>query len=188
MTLEEELKLVEQAKTNIQAFAHIYDFYYKKIYFYCRNRLGSKELAEDVTSFVFMKAVQEIAKFNTKKKIRFSSWLYRTAQNKIIDIYRENGRKKMIELIEDNEPSVDNINEHVNKHQRQTEISLTLLELKDRYQEIISLKFLSGLELEEISEVMKISKSNAAVLLSRALESFRKAFKEKFPESEIFSY
>ena len=68
----------------------------------------------------------------------------------------------------------------------QKQITYTLQRIKPRYQKVLTLRFFSELELDEISSIMKLNKKNTSVLIFRAAKSFKKKFKKLFPESEIF--
>ena len=186
MTYEEELELVKQAQENIQAFDKLYRYYVKKIYSYCLYRVASAEIAEDVTSQVFLSACEKIHNFDVNRGTKFSSWLYQSAHNKVIDTYRKNSKITNYELRDDEVASDDSQEEEVNLTFLQKQIAEVLPELKDRYQQIITLRFYSELDIPEIAEVMKMKPTNVSVLLHRALNSFRKKFKKKFPETEIF--
>jgi RNA polymerase sigma-70 factor (ECF subfamily) len=186
MTTGEELALVNRAKYNIHDFDKLYSYYFNKIFFYCYQRLGTREMAEDVTSFVFLKAVENLKKFDTGRGVKFGSWLYQIAHNKIIDVYRSKSFKNL-EFVEDQ--LVDGENEVENSINNQffnKQINLVLKKLNDKYQMIISLRFFSDMDIKEIAFTMKLKPQNVSVILHRALESFRKEFKKTFPESEIF--
>ncbi len=185
MTLEEELKLVEESKTGVRAFEQLYDFYIDKIYSYVFQRVRNKELSEDITSKVFLKAVENISKFDTKKGIRFGAWLYRTAHNEIIDSFRRKDSKNL-ELDESLVESSDRPERNQKTEDRSLEIALVLPELKDKYQQIISLKFFMEMEMDEIADVMGTKKSNVSVILHRALKDFEKKYIRKYGKSEIF--
>lgn len=187
MTVEEELQLVEEAKTNIQSFGKIYDFYFTKIYVYCINRLMVRELAEDITSQVFLKAVEHISQFDTSKRIRFSSWLYKTANNSLIDLTRRYKKQELVEMIEDRFFTESNAEKETEQDFRRKNIAITLAKINGRYQEVISLRFFSELEIEEIAETIGEKKSNVSVLLHRALKSFQKQYEEDYPDEEKFS-
>lgn len=75
-------KLAAAAQTNPQAFAGLYDRYIGLIYRYCHVRLGSHEAAEDATSETFLKALAALDRYRHRS---FSAWLFRIAQNVIID-------------------------------------------------------------------------------------------------------
>lgn len=186
MTLEEELKIVVEAKTNIQSFGKIYDFYFGKIFVYCINRLMIRELAEDITSSTFLKAAENIYKFDTTQNIRFGSWLYRTANNNIIDLSRRLKHSEFLELIEENHYTDSNMETSIEKEFRRKNIAIVLSKIKPRYQEIISLRFFSELEIEEIGDVIDEKKSNVSVVLHRALNAFKKQYEIDFPEEDTF--
>ncbi|MDQ7020649.1 MAG: sigma-70 family RNA polymerase sigma factor [Candidatus Dojkabacteria bacterium] len=88
----------KKQKKNIQYFDKIYDYYFYRILKFCVNKVSSSEIAEDITSRVFLSAVEKIIDFDTSKNIRFGSWLYRNANNKIIDYYRKNARTSWFDI------------------------------------------------------------------------------------------
>ncbi len=189
MTLQEELELVSQAKTELRAFEKIYDYYFDKIFAFCLNRLSNKNLAEDITSQVFLLAVENIKEFNTEMNVRFGSWLYKVASTKIIDHYRKNKKNANIDLTEiEVEDKSQNPHEEMLKAFNQQKIVSVLNLLKPRYQEIISMRFYSELSIEEIAEILKMKPTQVSVLLHRALKSFKQKFLQKFPKSEIFDF
>lgn len=181
MNLDEELALVDKAKSDIRAFEMLYEFYYFKILAYIRNRLPNKETSEDLTAEVFIRAVENVHNFDTSKRVRFGSWLYRTAGNIVIDYIRTNKVSVDSEIFNSIE-SEDRTEDLLEKEERQKIVSKLIVNLKPRYQEIISLKFFLELEDHEIAEVMKIKINNVYVTLHRALKSFEREFKRNFRE------
>jgi len=88
MNLEQEGELVERAKSNSKAFGKLYDWYYVKIIGYVLKRTASIEVAQDVTSEVFFKALKNLGQFHWRG-IPFSSWLYRIATHEITNHFRK---------------------------------------------------------------------------------------------------
>lgn len=80
--IENEQKLIEKAKQNSADFSPLYELYYKPIFLFVLRRLSDKELAADVTSQVFLKALQGISKY-VSQGVPFSAWLYRIAINEV---------------------------------------------------------------------------------------------------------
>ena len=70
--------LVERAQRNPAAFEGLYDRYLDPIYAYCHRRLGTRELAEDATSQVFVQALAALPRFRAHS---FRAWLYTIAHN-----------------------------------------------------------------------------------------------------------
>lgn len=98
MKIDQEQKLVEAAKTDANAFGELYDFYYSKIFNYILRRTGDFELAQDITTAVFMKALDKIQGF-TWRGLPFSAWLYRIASNEIADHFRGKPRTISLEVL-----------------------------------------------------------------------------------------
>jgi len=187
MELEEELKIIENAKTNIQEFAKLYDLYFDRIFHYCLNRLGNKEMTEDVCSQIFLLAVENISDFDVSRRLRFGCWLYKIAHNQVIDCYRKNSKKLFFDFENDNSPSTNaSPEEEVEKFYLQRQVAFVLSKLHESYQEIIGLRFYSELDNSEIAEYLKINSDRVAVTLHRALKSFRENYQKSFPKSEIF--
>ncbi|MBN2016393.1 RNA polymerase sigma factor [Candidatus Dojkabacteria bacterium] len=87
-----EKQLIEAARADISNFKFLYEKYVKAVYRYSYHRLGkNKELAEDVASETFVKAIENFEKFKYQNK-PFVVWLYTIAHNLIIDYYRKNKR------------------------------------------------------------------------------------------------
>jgi len=186
MSVEEELDLVEQAKTDIHAFEKIYEYYFKKIYAYCLNRLANKELAEDITCEVFMRAVNGVKNFDTTKGIRFSAWLYRVAHNQIYDYYKKHKKEVLMDLdthdvIDINETQEQYDNTIMSEHY-QKKVAFIISKLKPKYQQVLSLKYYSELSNPEIAEVLDMKTTQIAVILHRALKSFEKKWLQNFKE------
>lgn len=189
MTISEELQLVERAKVDVHAFNAIYEHYFTKVYRFCLQRVLVKEIAEDITSLVFIRSVKSIKSFNTAKGIRFGSWLYKVAHNKIIDHFRKN-KLQTVSIDEGIANNIQDENYNIENEVRiteiQTKIARVMLELKKDYQLVISLRFFSELEIGEIAGVLNKKTTVVSVKLHRALESFRKKFIKIYGESEIF--
>lgn len=82
-----EQHLIEQAKTDINAFGQLYDQNYAKIASYILRRVGDVVVAQELTSNVFFKALHQIHRFEWRG-LPFSAWLYRIAANEIASYFR----------------------------------------------------------------------------------------------------
>ena len=88
MNLEQEKELVERAKSDTGAFGELYDQYYSRILGYVLRRTASIEIAQDVTSEVFFKALKHLGQFHWRG-VPFSAWLYRIACHEIANNLRK---------------------------------------------------------------------------------------------------
>ncbi len=76
----ESAELIEEARTNYNAFSLLYRRHYDDLFRYCVHRLFDRHLAEDITSQVFLRVVE---KFNTFRgsENQFRGWLFVIATN-----------------------------------------------------------------------------------------------------------
>lgn len=186
MTLEDELELIEAAKTQREAFVKLYRAYVDRVYGYCFLRLPSQEVAEDVTSNVFTKLIEGIQKFDTDQGYRLSAWLFRVAHNLIVDYYRKTKPEHIDWGSEVDSSESDKNDKFLKQHTRKQQIASVLPRINKRYQQVISLKFFAELETEEIAVQLGIKNKNVYLLLHRALTAFRQEFEKNYEKSEIF--
>jgi RNA polymerase sigma-70 factor, ECF subfamily len=84
-----ETALIRRAQRgDREAFSEIYALYSPKIYAYLLRHVGGDpDLAQDLTSDVFLKVMEHVGTYRFKD-VPFSSWLYRIAHNRVVDHYR----------------------------------------------------------------------------------------------------
>lgn len=80
--------LVDLAKDgDAEAFGQLYDHYHSGIFRFVYYRVGSTQLAEDLTSETFVRGLRAIQKFTWQGK-DFGAWLTTIARNLITDHYK----------------------------------------------------------------------------------------------------
>jgi RNA polymerase sigma-70 factor (ECF subfamily) len=174
---EEERVLVERAKSDPEAFEELYDRYYGRIFAFAYRRLHSRELAEDVTADVFMKALDALPRF-TWQGISVSAWLYRIANNRITDHFRRKGQSgKGMVGIEEVKTLVDERplpEDKILAALRRREVEEAISKLSDQDQLVVTLIFYEELSSSEVAEIMGISTNLVYVRLHRALKRMRR--------------
>ena len=155
-------------------FEKIYDEYFPKIYNYIFYRLMSREDTEELVSEVFLKVVGNLEQFDSEKA-QFKTWIYRIAQNTLIDFYRT--RKPEASLDDENvdwEPSVDFEAqlESITSPKRRA-IYQALTKLKERERMIIYYRFFEGYTNREIAKLLQMNESTVGTVLNRALKKLK---------------
>jgi RNA polymerase sigma factor (sigma-70 family) len=186
MEADYEQKLIESAKTSAAAFGELYDLYYAKIFNYILRRTNDFELSQDITTDVFMKALDRIAGF-TWRGVPFSAWLYRIASNEIANHFRDK-RAKNISLDflieeQDFEPAdeadieADLIaaQDKIQRHQLFLIVQKQLRMLPLKYQEVLSLRYFEKKSIAEISQIMGKKPGTVKSLLSRGVAKLQRA-------------
>lgn len=172
-----EKEVVEKAKSNNEEFEALYNFYFPKIYGYVFKRVGSKEVAEDIVSIVFIKAFSNLNNFEYRQS--FSSWVFKIATNSLIDYYRKNSKHKEVKLTINliNTLSVEPKNNFDQNYNKKI-VTNILNRMSAKYQRVIQLKFFAEFDYTEIAESLNISEGNARVLTHRALKKFHNIYKK----------
>jgi RNA polymerase sigma-70 factor (ECF subfamily) len=172
-----EEELVERARTDPNAFAELYRRHVNAVHAFAYRRSRSMELADEITASTFERALRALPGF-TWRDGGFKAWLYRIAANELASHYRKaqrlnspRGRRAAAELhadvVEDEPPAVaaaDNV-----------QLLAALGTLNERYQRVITLRYLAGLSPDEAAAAMQVSKATLAVVLHRALGALRRA-------------
>jgi RNA polymerase sigma-70 factor (ECF subfamily) len=177
--LQDELSLVQRAqKQDPQAFAHLYEAYFDKIYRYIVLKIRNEMEAEDMTQQVFMKALQSISSYKCQG-VPFSSWLYRIAHNQTIDFYRKNSKATV--SIEDIPfvASADDPQRMVEQKFAAEELKEALKSLTQAQQEVLSLRFTGDLSIAECAEIMGKSQGAIKALQHSAVAALRKTMTGK---------
>lgn len=182
MELEEEKKLVIQAKHDREAFGRLFDLYYPKILNYLVRRTGDVELARDISSETFFRALNKLWQFEWRS-IPFSAWLYRIAINELNGYYRRSIKSRTVSLNHLQEDTgfevVDSANLLLEIEEAETELERHNLFLSVRqklekiplkYQEVISLKYFENKKISEISLILGKKEGTIKSLLSRGLK------------------
>jgi RNA polymerase sigma-70 factor (ECF subfamily) len=182
MQLEQEKELVNRAKTDAEAFGLLYDEYYPKILGYVLRRTAGADAAKDITSEVFLKALQNIKNF-TWRDIPFSAYLYRIAEHEISNGYRHS--KQLILLKQEIENSAitsdfsleDEIalaEADIQKHEDFLLLHRCIIKLPRIYQEVIALKYFEKKQINEICIILGKREGTVKSLLSRGIKKLKK--------------
>ncbi len=153
------------------AFGVLYDAYFDKIYRFVYYKTFSAEVAEDITSDVFHKALQKIQSFDAEKGT-FSAWVYRIARNSVIDYYRT---KQTVVPIEDVfDVAVDDRTvESLDAHATLTKVTEYLKTLNAKQREIITLRIWEERSYKEIAEIVGGSEDSVKMAFSRGIRELR---------------
>lgn len=164
--------LVDRARhMEAAAWDELYSEHFDAIFRYCAYRIPDREAAEDVAADVFVEAVRGIGRYSYRGT-PFRAWLYRIAHNLASDERRRWARTATTVLPagdllppeEDFAPGVLD---------RET-VRAALADLTDDQQQVVILRFLEGLPLADVAEVMKKPTGAIKALQHRAIVRMRK--------------
>jgi RNA polymerase sigma-70 factor (ECF subfamily) len=169
--------LARAMKGDAEAFGDLYERHMMSIYRYVYYRIGEVREAEDLTETVFIKVWQALPGFKLGKA-SFKTWIYRVAQNALVDHYRTH--KEELELPEDAslQSSSPQPEEEVIAMERSEQIGKALRKLNPQHQEILTLRFINEMSHEEAAQVMGKSVGAMRVLQYRALKALQEQLEQ----------
>lgn len=180
--IQQENSLVELAKKDEVAFGKLYDRYFDGIYGFVYRRTDEEELAGDITSQVFLKALQNLKKYEFRG-LPFSSWLYRIASNEVNKYYRKKNRKVVFSLEEERIREIIEEDEEDHKEAHLGLLVECLNEMKTGVVEVLELRFFEEKNFKEIAYILDISESGAKMRTYRALEQLKENFNIKIRDN-----
>ncbi len=175
-SIKEKLLLYRlQAKHDPDAFAELYDLYIKRIYRFVYFKVSGKEEAEDITSEVFLKAWNYAINDSAKEIKSFSGLLYRLARNAVIDLYRRRSTQPQTVIIPEATELSDGGKwyEDLSRNADVARIIAALKKLKQEYQEVLTLRYVDELDIDEIAEITGKGGIAVRVTLHRATKKLK---------------
>lgn len=161
-----------------QDFEGWFRAYREAVYRYVRFRVATREAAEDVTSEVFLKALRSFHRYDPGLASP-KTWLLRIAQNAVTDHLRQLRRRGSLHVSLDRVPDLvvegPSQEERMVRQERIQRLLNGARTLRRADQDILSLRYGSGLDNAEIAEHLGISNNAVAVRLHRALRRLKDA-------------
>lgn len=165
--------LLERCAANDEkAQLALYNRYYKAMFNVSYRIISDHALAEDIMQECFLKVFKKLDSFSGK--VTFGAWLKKIVVNASITELKKTN-KYTIESISDGMEIADwEAEESINYDQLKAEHVLkTIQSLKPNYKIILTLFFIEGYDLEEITGILNITNENCRTMMSRAKESLR---------------
>ena len=169
-----ELEYIKKARKNIDEFKWLYDKYFERIFRFVFRRTDRENLTADITSQVFLKAMQNLKKYDDRG-VPFSAWLYKIAENEVKRHFRD-GSRVVFSMEEELLKEIASTDDDEITDERLEALTIQLERLSTIELEILQLRYFEGHDFQEISYILDISLSGAKMRAHRALEKLRKHF------------
>ncbi|MDV6012628.1 sigma-70 family RNA polymerase sigma factor [Haloechinothrix sp. LS1_15] len=176
----EAWELVHAAQAgDTAAFGKLYDQYVDTVFRYVLFRLGNRELAEDVTSETFLRALRRISSVTYQGR-DVGAWFVTIARNLILDHVKSSRAKREVvtsELAESG-PAVFTATDHgsdagpeqqVMALATKDELFRCIDALGDDQRDCIVLRFIQGMSVAETAEIMQRNEGAIKALQHRAV-------------------
>jgi RNA polymerase sigma-70 factor (ECF subfamily) len=168
--LDEDQMLVFAARQDTKAAVKLYDKYYSEILSYIYHCTFDGNIAEDLTSNVFLAVFRHLGRFRWRQ-VPFRAWLFRVATNEVRMHWRQKKRVKIIGLqIGDEEHGPEpSAGDRVAAAEEYRLLHKALLELQVKYRTVIILRYFEGMAITEICEITGKKEGTVKAQLHRGL-------------------
>lgn len=142
---------------------------YDKIYRYCYFKVNNKEIAEDLTQETFLRYFSQTSYINRGKPL---AYLYTIARNLCIDFFRKDKREQKLDqevLVADD----------ISRFETNIAIRQAISTLPDDLQELLLLRFANELAINEIANIMGVSRFSVYRNLNKAYGKLKTILKKE---------
>lgn len=161
-------------------FEDAFEGYADELFRHALMRLSERERARELTQEAFLKVWEYMERGGAIHNMR--AFLYQTLRNLIIDEYRKKKTQSLDEMlvgdedeqVEANVPrdEADALEAAMDRFDGARALAV-LEKLPDRYREVLSHRFVGGLSIGEIADVLGESENVVSVRIHRALKKMR---------------
>lgn len=183
-----EQELIQRLKEGDEtAFKYLVDSYKDRVYNTAIGIVQNAEDAEDVTQEVFIQVYRSIHNFKGESKL--STWLYRIATTRALDLLRSRKSKKRFGLLQrlfgdENEPvfELPDFNHPgvaLDRKENAARLFKAINQLPENQKVAFTLHKIEDLSYQEISEIMKTSLPAVESLMHRAKQNLKKILEKE---------
>ncbi|WP_288309420.1 sigma-70 family RNA polymerase sigma factor [uncultured Prevotella sp.] len=178
---DEELAL-SYVRGNNQAFDLLLSRNQSKLFSYILFVVHEQDLANDIFQETFVKVITKLQEGRYIDSGKFSAWIMRIAHNVIMDWYRDNRAKNIVETSDDNDLSnvtgndiTDfNIEDRYVNEQMLRDVKKMMNLLPPTQREIVFMRFYQEMSFKEIAETTGVSINTALGRMRYAILNMRR--------------
>jgi len=184
MQNKEEKILLEKLKNSDEfAFKNIYFLYYNKLYSFAKNFINDNEIVQDIIADVFLKIWKNREYLDIKTSLK--SYLYTSVKNSCLNRLRS--LNKELKIIDDSEYRLkeieinyytDTLINEVSAIELEEIISNSIKQMPEKQRIIFLLSRSEGLNSDEISKNLGISKRTVESHLYNAIKFLKEKLKQ----------
>ena len=181
--MQDELLLLDRARSlDSDALTEIHTIYYAPIFRYILLRVNDHDVAEDLTSEVFIRLLSAL-RDHTAPRNTLKGWLFAVASRVVNDHYRQSYRHPQTMLDESLPAQQEHSDEQVEAVLSKEALREAVVELTEEQQNALALRFGFGMSIQETAQTMGKSEGSIKMLQARAVAALaRRLMPERVTE------
>ncbi|GMU73956.1 MAG: hypothetical protein AMXMBFR44_1550 [Candidatus Campbellbacteria bacterium] len=160
--------LAQAGEGNEAAFQAVYEHLIDRVFSFIRTRARSREEAIDIAQEVFVDVWAALPNFRYVSPAHFYSFVFVIAKRKLIRHYKTKTHESLDDLELNLHPSVD---ADVHDPDGMREL---VARLPEKYRDVVTLRYWSGLSFAEIGEHLGVTENNAKIRHHRAIKELER--------------
>ena len=155
----------------LETFQQAYEMYKKVLASHAYYKVNDQMISEDLVQETYLKTWAYLVKGGKIEKMK--AFLYHVLNNLIVDQYRKHKESSLDVLLEKGfEPDFDNTESVINTIDGRNAFTL-IDKLPASYREVMKMKYVQDLSLEEMSQLTGKSRNTLAVRLHRGTQKLK---------------
>lgn len=161
------------------SFEEFFHEHFHSVYHFVYFMVGNKSDAEDLTQEIFIKIANH---FHIANEIEAKhAWVFTIARRTVIDYIRKKKTKKYLMFWKNHLPDDTDFVDaaqappetHLMRRETYAELYQLLNELPEKMRIVLYLRYIRGMSVPEVANILQISQNNVSVLQNRAIAKLR---------------
>jgi len=150
----------------------LYEHYRESVFRFLYYRVGDVQVAEDLTSEVFLRMVRAIGGYRPRG-IAFDAWLFQIARNQAIDYYRKQSREQNVPLEEELFVANEGIEKMIDGKFNNESLVQALRHLNESQRDVMVRRFVNEMPIAQVAQTLHKSEDSVKALQRRGLIALR---------------
>lgn len=147
----------------------IYRIYFDDLYRFLLYLCKNKEVAQDICSESFIRAMKNIENVEDSK---VKSYLFQIGKNTYYNYYKKNKRLLLTENIENYDLALESFEKDILEKESLSSLERAIESLENPYKDVVKLRLID-LSFKEIGEIYKKNQNWACVIFHRAKDKLK---------------
>jgi RNA polymerase sigma-70 factor (ECF subfamily) len=173
LMIDVNTELIRRAQAgDVEVIGRLYEHYHQNVFRYLYYRVGDRQIAEDLTSEVFLRMLRFISGFNPPAAT-FQAWLFQIARNLAIDQYRKTSSRQDMPLDESLATGTLDLDGAIEHNLTSETLRKALERLNSHQRDVILMRFVAGMPVAQVARALHKSEDAVKGLQRRALITLR---------------